>query len=173
MDLNLRITDMAGARPEHSTVIVNFVSALRKQLLNSTCYVFSDNIQYRFKTDEGEDKTIIPDASINCRIKSRRGSTFIDAPRFVMEVLSESTEKYDRGEKMELYRQQEVDEYWIVDWRKKQVEIYNLDYDETGRPQFYQGNIITEKNKEELQIVHFPHLNITFDELFAEVDMEY
>ena len=173
MDLNLRITDMAGARPEHSTVIVNFVSAIRKQLLNSTCYVFSDNIQYRFKTDEGEDKTIIPDASINCRIKSRRGSTFIDAPRFVMEVLSESTEKYDRGEKMELYRQQEVDEYWIVDWRKKQVEIYNLDYDEEGRPQFYQGNIITEKNKEELQIVHFPHLNITFDELFAEVDMEY
>lgn len=173
MDINLQITDMAGARPEHSTVIVNFVSAIRKQLLHSTCYVFSDNIQYRFKTDEGEDKTIIPDASINCRIKSRRGSTFIDAPRFVMEVLSESTEKYDRGEKMELYRQQEVDEYWIVDWRKKRVEIYNLDYDREGRPQFYPGNIITEENKEELRITHFPHLNITFDELFAEVDMEY
>lgn len=173
MDINLQITDMAGARPEHSTVIVNFVSAIRKQLLHSTCYVFSDNIQYRFKTDEGEDKAIIPDASINCRIKSRRGSTFIDAPRFVMEVLSESTEKYDRGEKMELYRQQEVDEYWIVDWRKKRVEIYNLDYDREGRPQFYPGNIITEENKEELQITHFPHLNITFDELFAEVDMEY
>lgn len=173
MDINLQITDIAGARPEHSTVIVNFVSAIRKQLLNSNCYVFSDNIQYRFKTDEGEDKTIIPDASINCRIKSRRGSTFIDAPRFVMEVLSESTEKYDRGEKMELYRQQEVDEYWIVDWRKKRVEIYNLDYDREGRPQFYPGKIITEENKEELQITHFPHLNITFDELFAEVDMEY
>ena len=173
MDINLQITDMAGARPEHSTVIVNFVSAIRKQLLNSTCYVFPDDIQYRFKTDEGEDKTIIPDASINCRIKSRRGSTFIDAPRFVMEVLSESTEKYDRGEKMELYRQQEVDEYWIVDWRKKRVEIYNLDYDSEGRPQFYPGNIITEENKEKLRITHFPHLNITFDELFAEVDMEY
>lgn len=173
MDINLQITDMAGSRPEHSTVIVNFVSAIRKQLLNSTCYVFSDNIQYRFRSDEGEDKVVIPDASINCRIKSRRGSTFIDAPRFVMEVISESTEKYDRGEKMELYRQQEVDEYWIVNWRKKQVEIYNLDYDHEGRPQFYLGKIITEKNKEELQIVHFPHLNITFDELFAEVDMEY
>lgn len=32
MDLNLQITDMAGARPEHSTVIVNFVAAVRKQL---------------------------------------------------------------------------------------------------------------------------------------------
>ena len=173
MDLNFKITDMTGARPEHSTVIVNFVSAVRKQLLNSTCHVFSDNIQYRFRTDEGIDKTVIPDASINCHIKSRRGGTFIDAPRFVMEVLSDSTEKYDRGEKMDLYREQEVDEYWIVDWRKKQVEIYNLDYDENQKPQYYLWKIITENNKEELRIIHFPNLEITFYELFAEVDLEY
>lgn len=172
MDLNLRITDMAGSRPEHSTVIVNFVAAVRKQLMNSTCYVFSDNIQYRFKTDEGEDKIVIPDASINCRIKSRRGSTFLDAPRFVMEVLSDSTEKYDRGEKKELYRQQEIDEYWIVDWHQKQVEIYNLDYDENGQPQYYLWKVVTENNKDELKIVHFPSLAITFDELFAEVNIE-
>lgn len=173
MDLNLQITDMAGARPEHSTVIVNFVAAVRKQLMNSTCYVFSDNIQYRFKTDAGEDKTVIPDASINCRIKSRRGSSFIEAPRFVMEVLSDSTEEYDRGEKKELYRQQEIDEYWIVDWRRKQVEIYNLDYDQEGVPQYYLWETITEGNKEELKIVHFPNLKITFDDLFAEVDIDY
>ena len=41
-----------------------------------------------------------------------------------MEVLSPTTESYDRGEKMELYRQQEIEEYWIVDWRKKKIEIY-------------------------------------------------
>ncbi len=50
MDINLQITDMAGARPEHSAVIVNFVAAVRRQLKNSMCYVFSDNVQYRFKT---------------------------------------------------------------------------------------------------------------------------
>ena len=77
---------------------------------NSTCYVFSDNVQYRFKTDDEEEKAVIPDASINCRIKSRRGNTFIDAPRCVMEVISPTTENYDRGEKMELYRQQEIEE---------------------------------------------------------------
>ena len=170
MDLNLQITDMAGARPEHSTIIVNFVAAVRKQLMNSTCYVYSDNIQYRFKSDEGEDKIVIPDASINCRIKSRRGSTFLDAPRFVMEVLSDATEKYDRGEKKELYRQQEIDEYWIVDWHKKQVEIYNLDYDKNGQPQYYLWETITESNKDKLKIVHFQNLKITFDELFAEIE---
>lgn len=50
------------------------------------CYVFSDNVQYKFRTDDGENRTVIPDASINCHTKSRRGNTFIDAPHFVMEV---------------------------------------------------------------------------------------
>lgn len=172
MDLNLQITDMAGAAPDHSLVIVNFVSAIRKQLKNSTCYVYSDNVQYRFKTDNGENKIVIPDASINCRTKSKRGNFFIEAPRFVMEVLSPTTEKYDREEKMELYRQQEIEEYWIVDWRLKQVEIFELDY-EKNIPKYYLWKTITEANKDDLKIIHFPGIKITFDELFEEVGMEY
>lgn len=169
----VQITDMAGARPEHSTVIVNFVAAVREQLRNSTCYVFSDNVQYRWRTKEGEEKTVIPDASINCRVKARKGNTFLDIPRFVMEVLRPSTEGYDRGEKKEIYRQQEIDEYWIVDWEKKSIEIYNLDYDENGEAQYYLWKNITEHNKEELKIVHFPRLEITFDKIFDEVDLDY
>lgn len=169
MDLDLQIVDMAGASPEHSLVIVNFVSAIRKQLRNSTCYVFPDNVQYKFKTTEGEDKAVIPDASINCRIRSRRGNSFLDAPRFVMEVLSPTTESYDRGEKMELYRQQEIEEYWIVDWRKKKIEIYELDY-ENDIPKYFLWKVITQDNKKELQIIHFPNVKITFDELFEEIE---
>lgn len=169
MDLSLQILDMAGARPEHSLVIVNFVAAIRKQLKNSTCFVYSDNVQYKWKLKDGTDKTVIPDASINCHIKSRRGNSFIDAPRFVMEVLSPSTEKYDRGEKMELYREQEIDEYWIVDIKKKQVEIYELDY-ENDIPKYYLWKTITQSNKEELKIIHFPNIKITFDDLFEEVE---
>lgn len=169
MDYDLQITDMAGASPDHSLVIVNFVSAIRKQLRNSTCYVYSDNVQYNFKTDDGESKTVIPDASINCRVKSRRGNTFLDAPRFVMEVLSPNTEKYDRNEKMELYRQQEIEEYWIVDIRIKQVEIYELDYDDRV-PKYYLWKTVTENNKDELRILHFPGIKITFDELFEEIE---
>ncbi len=171
--MGLKIVDMAGARPEHSTVIVNFVAAIRGQLLNSTCFVFSDNVQYKWDTKEGEEKIVIPDASINCRTKVRKGNVFLDIPRFVMEVLSPSTEKYDRNEKKELYRQQEIDEYWIVDWENKKVEIYNLDYDENQEPQYYLWKVITESNKDELKIVHFPKISITFEQLFAEVDLEY
>ena len=123
------------------------------------------------KLDDGTEKIVIPDASINCMTKARKGNTFLDVPRFVMEVISPSTEKYDRGEKMELYRKQEIDEYWIVDWEKRKVEIYNLDYDENGMPQYYLFEMFTEENKEKLKIVHFPNIKITFDELFDEVDL--
>ena len=60
MDWDLKITDMAGATPEHSAVIVNFVAAIRYQLKNSTCYVYSDNVQYRFKDNQGNNKIVIP-----------------------------------------------------------------------------------------------------------------
>lgn len=169
MDLNLQITDMAGAAPAHSAVIVNFVAAIRKQLKNSTCFVYSDNVQYKWISEDGEEKTAIPDASINCQTKKRRGSNFVGIPRFVMEVLSPSTEKYDRTEKMELYRQQEIEEYWIVDWKEKKVEIYELDYDGTV-PRYYLWKIITEENKDQLKIIHFPDVEIMFDDLFDEIE---
>ncbi len=170
MDLNLQITDMAGAAPAHSAVIVNFVAAVRKQLKNSTCFVYSDNVQYKWHTEEGGERTVIPDASINCQTKRKRGSNFVGIPRFVMEVISPSTESYDRGEKMELYCQQEIEEYWIVDWREKRVEIYELDY-EDSMPRYYLWKIITEANKDELKLLHFPNVKIGFDELFDEIEM--
>ena len=56
MDWNLKITDMEGHTPEHSSVIVNFIAAIRQQLKNSTCYVYSDNIQYHFKDNQGNNR---------------------------------------------------------------------------------------------------------------------
>lgn len=170
MNLDFQITDMAGATPEHSAVIVNFVAAIRKQLRDSTCFVFSDNVQYKWKLENGDTKIVVPDASINCRVRSKRGNVFLDSPRFVMEVLSPSTERYDRTEKMDIYCQQEIDEYWIVDWRERKVEIYTLDYDKEI-PKYYLWKTITESNKNELKMLHFPNVKITFDELFEEVDM--
>ncbi len=170
MDLNLQITGMAGAYIEHSMVISNFLIKVGSQMQDSMCRIFGDNVQYKWIMDD-EEKTVIPDVSINCRFRNRRGNSFFNNPRFVMEILSPSTEKYDRGEKMELYRQQEIDEYWIADWRKKQIEIYVLDY-EKNVPKYYLFCTVTESNKNDLRIVHFPNIKITFDELFSGIDYE-
>lgn len=161
---------MAGAYVEHSMVISNFLVKVGSQLQNSMCKIFSDNVQYKWMVDDIE-KTVIPDASINCRFRQRRGNSFFNNPRFVMEVISPSTEKYDRGEKMQLYCQQEIDEYWIVDWRKRQIEIYVLDY-EDNVPKYYLWNTITRENKEDLKMVHFQNVNIQFEDLFDGIDYE-
>ena len=59
-----------------------------------------------------------------------------------------------------------VSEYWIVDWRKKSVEIYLFDFKEDGTGYPYLYKTVTAQNKEDLHLVMFPNLKITFDELF-------
>lgn len=160
----LPIEDMSKAYIEHSMVINNFVIRIGGQIKDSLCRVFGDGVEYQWK--ENDNKVIIPDASINCNIRDRKNIAFTGIPRFVMEVLSNSTEIYDRNEKMQIYCKVGVSEYWIADWREKRVEIYLFDWKEDGTSYAYLYKTITEENKEELRLVMFPDLKISFDELF-------
>ena len=47
------------------------------------------------------------------------------APDFVVEILSKSTEKNDRTKKMETYGKYEVIEYWIVNLKAENIEVYH------------------------------------------------
>lgn len=159
----LPIEDMSKDYLEHSMVIHNFVIKTGNQIKDSLCRVFC-NVQYQWR--ENDDKVVVPDVSIICNMRDRKNVSFTGIPRFIMEVLSDSTELYDRNEKMQIYCKVGVSEYWIVDWRRKQVEIYLFDWKEDDTPYPYLYKTITEENKDELQIVMFPHFKITFDELF-------
>ncbi len=164
MDNTAPIMDMSNTFIEHSFVINNFVITTGKQIKDSMCRVLGDGVQYQWQ--ENNNDIIIPDASIICNTRDRKNVSLTGIPRMVMEVISEATENYDRKEKMEIYRKVGVSEYWIVDWRKKQVEIYLNDGREDGTTYFYLYKTISENNKKELQIVMFPQIKITFDELF-------
>lgn len=157
---------MANTYIEHSIVIHNFITTVGSQLKSSVCRVFGDSVKYKWI--ENENKPVIPDVSINCDIKNRRATNFLGVPRFIMEVLSDSTEQYDRNDKMELYKKVEVAEYWLVDWRKKQVEAYMLTPDETSvdDAEYKLFSVITEENKADLKIRMFPNIKIDFDDLF-------
>ena len=160
------IKDMANTYIEHSIIIHNFITTVGSQLKSSVCRVFGDSVKYKWI--ENENKPVIPDVSINCDIKNRRATNFLGVPRFIMEVLSDSTEQYDRNDKMELYKKVEVAEYWLVDWRKKQVEAYMLTPDETSvdDAEYKLFSVITEENKADLKIRMFPNIKIDFDDLF-------
>lgn len=149
---------------EHSFIINNFVVMIGRQIKDSLCRVLGDGVQYQWY--ENDDKIIIPDVSINCNTRDRKNVSLTGIPRMIMEVLSNATEEYDRGEKMEIYQKVGVSEYWIVDWRKKQVEIYLNDGKEDGTTCFYLYKTVMKENKEDLQLVMFPDLKTDFDELF-------
>lgn len=167
---SLPIKDMANTYIEHSIVINNFVTMIGNQLKSSLCRVFGAGVKYKWA--ENDNIPVIPDASINCNIKNRRATNFLGVPRFIMEVLSDATEQYDRSEKMELYKKVEVAEYWIVDWRKKQVEIYVLSPDEQSidDAEYRLLLTVTEQNKDELRMYMFPNIRIDFEQLFGGVD---
>lgn len=126
-------------------VIDNFVIKIGNQINDSLCRVFSGGVQYQWR--DNDNKVVIPDASIMCNIRDRRNISFTGIPRMVMEVLSDSTEEYDRNEKMDIYRKVGVSEYWIVDWRRKQAEIYLFDWKEDDTGYAYLFKKVTSENK--------------------------
>lgn len=158
------VEDLGKVYIEHSIVVNNFVIKIGGQIKDSLCRVFGDGVPYQWK--EKGDQVIIPDASIICNMRDRKNVSFTGIPRFVMEVLSNSTEEYDRGEKLQIYCKVGVSECWLVDWRKRSVEIYLFDFKEDGTSYPYLFNTVTESNKEALQLVMFPNFKISFDELF-------
>ena len=147
----LPVEDLSKTYLEHSMVINNFVIKIGSQIKDSLCRVFGDGVQYEWR--ENDDKVMIPDVSIICNLRDRKNISF-------------TTEEYDRHEKMNIYCKVGVSEYWIVDWRKKSVEIYLFDFEEDGTGYPYLYKTVTAQNKEELQLVMFPNLKITFEELF-------
>lgn len=165
------VKDMSNTFIEHSLVITNFVSIVRSQLSDSLCEVFPDNVQYEWpETKEmfGQ-KYVVPDASINCNPRNRKNVAFTGIPTFVMEVISEGTKNDDETWKKELYQAVGVSEYWVVDWRRKNVKIFINDDDGNGETRFYLTAEVNQNNKDDLHITLFPNIKITWASLFRNV----
>ena len=77
-----------------------------------------------------EDDDVAPDvvwlSTERLAIALREDGKFHNAPELIIEVLSPgfSNEKRDRDAKLKLYSRRGVDEYWIVDWLMRRVEVY-------------------------------------------------
>lgn len=76
-----------------------------------------------------EDDDVAPDVvwASNARLtRGLRDGKLYAAPELAVEVLSPgvTNERRDREAKLKLYSRRGVDEYWIVDWRARTIEIY-------------------------------------------------
>lgn len=79
--------------------------------------------------DEAKRLVVQPDLSVVLRDRMhfiRKNKRLYGPPNIAIEVRSPSTAKRDRTVKLEWYRQYGVQEYWIVDVPKKQVEVFDF-----------------------------------------------
>jgi Uma2 family endonuclease len=115
---------MAGESEDHNQIAGNLYLLLRNHLKNTPCRVYIENIKTHIKTKTTE-RFYYPDLQISCK-KDLFPKTHIEThPKLIIEVLSPSTERYDRTEKLCAYQQLEsLEEYVLVAQHEKYVEIY-------------------------------------------------
>lgn len=112
---------MAGGSDAHARISGNALVLLKTQLRGSACSTYISDMKVRV----GESKYFYPDVMVTCDDADRQENYCKQAPVLIIEVLSKSTEGYDRGKKFEYYRQlQTLQEYVLIDQYEYHVDIF-------------------------------------------------
>jgi len=115
---------MAGASARHNLIVANLLASLVGQLRGRRCTAYASEL--RTKVDPSGLYTY-PDISVICdepRFDDERHDTVLN-PTLIIEVLSGSTEAYDRGAKFGQYRKIEsLRQYVLVEQERAHIEIY-------------------------------------------------
>lgn len=116
---------MAGASKRHGTLAGNAFIALRLALRGRPCAVFMADMKVRVHADSAY---YYPDVVATCDpsdLSPDAPKDFLQAPKLVIEVLSDSTEPVDRREKLLSYRRlPSLIEYVLIDQNKAWVEVF-------------------------------------------------
>jgi Uma2 family endonuclease len=113
---------MAGGTQADSQIAVNIVSMLRAAVRGTGCRALNSDIKIR----QSARDYVYADAVVTCDQRDfMPDQDWIEYPTLVVEVLSPSTEKYDRGAKFEAYKLiASLREYVLVDYRGRAVESW-------------------------------------------------
>ncbi|TAD78731.1 MAG: Uma2 family endonuclease [Oscillatoriales cyanobacterium] len=111
---------MAGSSDIHDLITLALLSELRSSLKGKNCYVHSGNV----KVGCYDRCFYYPDAFVTCDPRDRDDRYIKRHPSFIAEVLSPSTEKFDRGDKFSDYQQLEtLKTYWLISQDQIKVEV--------------------------------------------------
>ncbi len=117
---------MTGGSRSHGRIGGNAVRTIEDALVakGKQCYVYNSDVAVRVSSNK---RYTYPDTTVTRdeRDKPTREETDILYPRVIVEVLSDSTEAYDRGHKFALYRAcPTVQEYVLVATKYQAVEVH-------------------------------------------------
>jgi Uma2 family endonuclease len=113
---------MAGTGGFHNIISGNTYMLVRNHLHGSNCRTYFADM--KVKLAEGK-QFFYPDLVITCDPNDDPSRAYITGPKLIIEVLSESTELFDRGKKFQYYRTiPSLQEYVLISVREYLVEVF-------------------------------------------------
>ena len=146
----------------HQTYLGNLYVILRSFLQKNNCKIFVAPFDVRLskkKKDKLVETVVQPDICVICDLSKLDDRGCIGSPDLIIEILSPSTKKKDITDKYELYEQNGVQEYWIVDADNQTLLKYVL------QNKKYVGGKILDASENVTSTV-FPDLTIELSKVF-------
>lgn len=158
---------MSGGTFAHSRINLNVGATLNAALKDDPFTTLDSNMRVRIGRQEDY---VYPDISVVCGPPQfdpddLKKTTIIN-PRLVVEVLSDSTESYDRGAKFDLYRQvPSLEEYILVSQREPLIETFLRQADGAWLFNAWKG-------AEATVIVRSLNITLPLAEIYSRVEFE-
>jgi Uma2 family endonuclease len=119
------VLNMSGASPAHEQIVANLIVSLSYRLRGRGCHVYPSNLRLKVPS---QPPYRYPDLTALCdqpRYEKIGGLDALTNPSLIVEVLSDSTEAYDRGDKFTHYKSIEsFAEYLLVAQHRAHVTHY-------------------------------------------------
>lgn len=120
--INGEVYEMAGASSAHVTIAGNIFFLLKSHLKGGKCRVYISDMKVRI---DSQNVFYYPDVIVICSDEDKGFSYYKKSPQVIIEVLSDSTESFDRGDKFADYRNIEsLKEYVLISQTKKRVDLF-------------------------------------------------
>jgi len=111
---------MVGTSWRHNRVVLNLASRIAEHLDGTPCQVFAENVKAALP--EG---FLYPDLMVTCGKAEAGDEQAVTDPKLVIEVLSPSTQGYDKRDKFILYRTlPSLREYVLIDPCERRLEVF-------------------------------------------------
>lgn len=128
---------MAGGTQAHNLISLNLAVLLRNYLKNSICRTFMSDMKVQL---QNQRKFFYPDLLVCCDGNKDLTRNCVTEPTIIIEVLSPSTEAFDRGEKFHFYRTiPSLKEYLLVSSQHHSVDCLRRGEGDLWVLQSYQG----------------------------------
>ena len=141
---------MAGAKKSHITIVGNVSGLFFNHFRgDESCYFYANDVKVRFLEGDGY---YYPDVAVTCDEQDNDLSdSYIEHPKLIIEVLSDSTEGFDRGDKFSDYKTiPTLEEYVLIHQKQVLVEKFLKKGDNLWSTEVYRGG-----DRVELQSIAF------------------